>query len=287
MEPEATDIGSRLKYAREQRGLTLRDIATTTKISMTALRAIEQNDFARLPGGLFRRAYIRAFAREVGLNADALALEYRATFEADMPPPDPAPRPEEPSDARSQMPRRVAAISATGVALLIGGLLISKPAQIPQSPLESTLNAGGDIGLPERATPVAVTDDEDDVAFADAKAVAAARRSLRLEIRANGPCWVAAVADGERVAYRMMQAGEQAVVEARNSITLRIGDADAVDYSINGTTRRRLGSPGEVVTVRFTPENFDRYTEPGSTVPRESEASLAGLGRRAYTHWER
>lgn len=53
MDQIATDIGSRLRQAREKRGLTLRDIATTTEISMTALAAIEHNDFARLHSGVF------------------------------------------------------------------------------------------------------------------------------------------------------------------------------------------------------------------------------------------
>src|SRR3989304_6323930 len=54
------------------------------QISMTALAAIEHNDFARLPGGVFRRAYVRAFAAEVGLNADELVREYRARFETEL-----------------------------------------------------------------------------------------------------------------------------------------------------------------------------------------------------------
>jgi cytoskeletal protein RodZ len=77
MDQTATDMGSRLRQAREQRGLTLRDVARTTKISMSVLVAIEHNDFARLPGGAFRRAYVRAFAAEVGLNGDELARECR------------------------------------------------------------------------------------------------------------------------------------------------------------------------------------------------------------------
>jgi cytoskeletal protein RodZ len=126
----SSDIGSRLQHAREQRGLSLRDIADVTKISTTALRAIEQNDFARLPEGLFRRAYIRAFAVEVGLNADALAREYRATFEADGAL-DAAPLPEGSGRARSQTVRRMAAASLAGSVLLIGGLLISNLSQRP------------------------------------------------------------------------------------------------------------------------------------------------------------
>jgi cytoskeletal protein RodZ len=85
MDHMATDIGSRLQQAREQRGLTLRDIANTTKISTAVLNAIEHNDFARLPGGVFSRAYVRAFATEVGLDADELTREYRARFETEIP----------------------------------------------------------------------------------------------------------------------------------------------------------------------------------------------------------
>jgi cytoskeletal protein RodZ len=84
MDHLATDMGSRIRQAREQRGLTLRDLANTTKISTSALHAIEHNDFARLPGGVFRRAYVRAVAAEVGLDADALTREYRARFEIEM-----------------------------------------------------------------------------------------------------------------------------------------------------------------------------------------------------------
>jgi cytoskeletal protein RodZ len=84
MEHITTDIGSRIRQAREQRGLTIRDIANTTKISTAALNAIEHNDFARLPGGVFSRAYVRAFATEVGLDADELTREYRARVEIEI-----------------------------------------------------------------------------------------------------------------------------------------------------------------------------------------------------------
>ena len=81
----ATDIGARLQHAREQRGLTLSDIAGVTKISARSLNAIEQNDFGRLPGGVFRKAYVRAFAIEVGLDADEMAAAYQAKFGSDRP----------------------------------------------------------------------------------------------------------------------------------------------------------------------------------------------------------
>ncbi len=64
------DLGRQLKRAREARGVSLRDIATRTKISITALEALERSEFHRLPGGIFSRAVVRAYAAEVGLDPD-------------------------------------------------------------------------------------------------------------------------------------------------------------------------------------------------------------------------
>jgi cytoskeleton protein RodZ len=70
------DLGTRLRRAREERGITLKDIATRTKISVTALEALERNDFPRLPGGIFSRSFARAYAVEVGLEPDAVVEEF-------------------------------------------------------------------------------------------------------------------------------------------------------------------------------------------------------------------
>lgn len=82
----AHDIGARLRRAREQRGLSLRDLANRTKLTMIALRAIERNDFGTLPGGLFPKAYIRMLAGELGLDASELAREYVEQFETEIVP---------------------------------------------------------------------------------------------------------------------------------------------------------------------------------------------------------
>src|SRR5688572_15490370 len=62
------DIGARLRRAREQRRWSLPDVAKRTKLSIDVLQAIERNDFASLPGGMFRKAYVRMLAVEVGLD---------------------------------------------------------------------------------------------------------------------------------------------------------------------------------------------------------------------------
>jgi cytoskeletal protein RodZ len=237
MERIITDIGSRLRQAREVRGLTLRDIATTTKISMSALTAMERNEFARLPGGVFRRAYVKAFAREVGLNADELAGEYRAAFEAE-PPVDPPLRARRHPGFRfaPRVPAALAAVAALGI--------------------------WGASMLHRRADAEAAGPPSQSVGVPDGVKVSAAP-ALRLEIHTTAQCWVSAAADGDRAVYRLMQPGERALVEARDGITLRVGNAGAVVYSINGAAGRPLGEEDEAVTVRITSDNVEELAADG------------------------
>jgi len=80
MSADGADFGSRLRAAREARGVSLRDIAATTKISVLVLEALERNDASRLPGGLFSRAFVRAYAKEVGLDPEQTVREFADRF---------------------------------------------------------------------------------------------------------------------------------------------------------------------------------------------------------------
>ncbi|MGH9871684.1 MAG: helix-turn-helix domain-containing protein [Pyrinomonadaceae bacterium] len=75
---EAT-IGEQLRLAREGRGIPLREISDQTRISMHYLEAIESNDYKRLPGGIFNRSFVKAYARYVGYD-EKEAMEGYARF---------------------------------------------------------------------------------------------------------------------------------------------------------------------------------------------------------------
>src|SRR5438876_6766678 len=77
------DFGSRLREARERRGITLRQIANATKISVAVLEALERNDISRLPGGIFGRAFVRSYAVEVGLDPEAIIQDFMTQFPHD------------------------------------------------------------------------------------------------------------------------------------------------------------------------------------------------------------
>jgi len=68
-------LGEELKHKREQRGITLAEIAEATRIGTRFLKAIETDNFSILPGGIFTRSFIRAYAKYVGMNEeDAIGL---------------------------------------------------------------------------------------------------------------------------------------------------------------------------------------------------------------------
>jgi|ERR1051325_4693165 cytoskeletal protein RodZ len=73
-------IGEKLRLAREARGIALRDISEQTRISMRYLEAIETDDYQRLPGGIFNRSFIRAYAKFVSYDEHEALEDYSRTL---------------------------------------------------------------------------------------------------------------------------------------------------------------------------------------------------------------
>lgn len=77
--PLIDDLGAWLRRERERAGVSLETIATRTKVARTLLVALERNDVSRWPNGIFRRAFVRGYAKQVGLEPDyVVALFVRA-----------------------------------------------------------------------------------------------------------------------------------------------------------------------------------------------------------------
>jgi cytoskeleton protein RodZ len=69
-------FGDRLKKEREQRSVSLDDIALSTKIGTRMLRALEEEKFDQLPGGIFNKGFVRAYARHLGLDEEQTIHDY-------------------------------------------------------------------------------------------------------------------------------------------------------------------------------------------------------------------
>jgi len=83
---ERRAFGDRLRRQRQRKNLSLTEIAAITKVGASHFAALERGDCSRWPGGVYNRAFIRAYAQAVGLDADETAAEFAECHE----PPPPA-----------------------------------------------------------------------------------------------------------------------------------------------------------------------------------------------------
>ncbi len=69
-------FGERLRRERELRHISLDEIAATTKVGTRLLRALEDEQFDQLPGGIFNKGYVRAYAKYVGIDEEQAVADY-------------------------------------------------------------------------------------------------------------------------------------------------------------------------------------------------------------------
>lgn len=258
------DFGAALRQARERRGISLRQIAASTKISTAALDALERNDISKLPGGIFSRAFVRSYAIEVGLDPDQTVKEFLERFHGEPPPTSAVhvPIPEEESAFESQ--QRIAGvllklllISVPIIGVILYFTLHTRPpvtvapSTAPPSPQAVAASPTPGPTPPQAAAGVATA--------AAAPPAAPAGTTMRLDIHPTGPCWISLTVDGERVMSRVMLVGETDTREFRESAVIDVGDAGAFAFSIDGRPGRSLGETGQVRTARITRDTMTSW----------------------------
>jgi len=264
------DVGAMLQSARERRGLSLDELADRTKISGRVLRALEHNAIETLPRGIFLRGFLRAYAKEVGLDPGATVESYLAQFEPVETPKEPAPLPRVDDDPAADAfvvnsygafdpsaesgneagkAIAIALVSLAFVAYLSMGTSGDPVAEPP--PAGDTAPAVAERGNPAVLPAADLT-----------QPVATSGQALEIEIRPSGPCWVEAVVDGSRDVYRLMSAGDRETVTVHEDLVLRVGDPSAFAFSINGRPGHLPGRTGQPITIRLGPENVTEFLAP-------------------------
>src|SRR5919112_1557057 len=74
-------FGPRLRRERERRGITLEMLAESTKVGKDLWEGLERNDLARWPAGIFARAFVRDYAKVIGLDPDGVVDDFCRHFE--------------------------------------------------------------------------------------------------------------------------------------------------------------------------------------------------------------
>jgi len=259
-----SEFGLHLKQAREGRGISLRQIASATKISTGALEALERGDFSRLPGGIFSRAFVRAYADEVGLDPEQTVREYteladamaasslREVATAEIT-----------DDDRMFLERqRKAGVWLRTIAIMlviaIGGLIgwwqmTRVRGRAPVVPVVTEQTPAPSVSAPP-VEPVATP--TTDAGQTTAPPVA---HSVSIQLHADASCWVQVTADGRLVLSRNLTAGESQTFQAERELAVQFGNAGAISWTVNGKPAKPLGAPGDVKKASITPDNASQF----------------------------
>jgi len=243
-------FGENLRRERELRGVSLREIADDTKISVRFLQALEQDRVDVLPGGLFRRTFVRQYARYVGLDAERVVAEFIYAHGDDEP--------------------RVALRSPEGRRLPTGTLLtVAALAALGLVSFSKSRAARPKTDVAQASQSPAVTLPVDHVYPAAASPARDERpaegQSLVLTLSARESCWVAAQVDGQIVLNRVLAGGETETLQAQGEIVLSVGNAGGLSFRVNDRPGVSLGRAGEVkrnivITRKSLPELVEDHS---------------------------
>ena len=280
-------FGENLRREREMRGVTLQEISAATKISVRFLQDLENEDFRQLPGGIFTRSFIRAYAKYLGLDEERVIAEYHLVV---------------PSKSEYDLTRMVASSSSEhregsrgpvmalllAAVLLGGGFLLYRYARTSSEPAASaptiappatppppaatttsgaTPNQGADSQAatvhgaappgPEsapagtKATPPAGTAAVSG-AGAAAPAIPQPEEGLVLQVAATERVWIAIEADHKTALQRVLNPGDIETLKAKESFDITAGNAQGVVLTLNSETLKPLGRRGEVKSVHLS-----------------------------------
>ena len=260
--------GQRLRTGREALGLSQAEIATRMHLSVSYIRALEADDYDRLPEAAFVRGYIKNYAKLVNLPGDELANLYLQMAEEARPQPVSSPPAAEP-DRRlwwvggavgfvlivwllwpTSIERSEREVEQPGVAEVSGDVAAPEAEALP----EQATDGNAEIPQQDAENPAAQPDGEVSVApLQEVGTDAALVASDRLLIRFKEVCWLRVRnADGDEIYVGQRDENQPLQLEGRGPFRITLGNAAAVrEIFVNDASIRvPVVAPGQVITVR-------------------------------------
>jgi cytoskeleton protein RodZ len=268
-------FGDKLRREREMRGVNLDEISESTKISRRHLESLEKEDFDSLPGGVFNKGFVRAYARYLGINEDQAVADYVAVAGDEPVPEDKFPLEIHQEPNRELNPRESNMPLLLAVGALVGVLIVyslwahhrkthhaeAANASVAVQPVEAATPAAPAQGkaheesaLTARAVqrPVAAKNPQEEIRTARKKAAAEPR--FFIVIKAKEDSWISVTADGKTIMQGVLGQDKKKFIRAGKEIVLKTGNAGGIEVSYNGKALGAIGSESETRTLTFTPQ---------------------------------
>jgi cytoskeletal protein RodZ len=289
-------FGDSLRREREMRGVSLEEISDSTKINVRFLKALEEDRFDQIPGGVFIRSFIRAYAGYLGLEVEPIISEYQqaaqATGEIDVS----RLAANRPLAERSR-PGAQVLVSVFAVALLVAGYLLFRYSQ-QRGGLETTKEMAPAIAAPpSSAAPNASTGSAASsgsnssaapapLVSADGPAAAGGATTaenappgaasaggaaqdeaantipalgegdLVLQVKTTDKVWLSVEADGKTLLQQSVAPNTVRLFRAHDSFDVRTGNAYGTSLTLNRQALGPLGRPGEFRQLHLTKDGI-------------------------------
>ncbi len=262
------NFGERLKRERELREVTLEEITSATRIGPRFLEALENEDWEKLPGGVFNRGFVRSVARYLGLDEESFLAEYDLAHGPIV-----QPVQEHSANHFSSRPKWIPFVAFLVFLIVLGALLTSgvyawryykvhraakqsrdTPAMTPAAPT-----------LPPNAVALAVLPIEASrTSLATTAATPLAPFDLFVSLSASTHLRI--LADGKLLVDAEMSSGLNRHFLANNRFEITVANSSAVLLELNGQAMPPLGAPGASGTITLTRKDL-RPTSSGNSQP--------------------
>jgi cytoskeletal protein RodZ len=226
------NFGERLKRERELREVAPNEIVVATRISLRFLEALENEDWEKLPGGIFNRGFVRAIARYLGLDEENLLAEYDLAHGDQSAEAAPALENRIPSP-----PKWMAAALVFGVLVVIAGLVAAG------------VYGWRSFSAHRRAKRSSAISAQSDPSAQPASLSADPAAALDLSVSTSAVTRVRILADGKLILDSELRAGETRHFSAETAFQVTASDSSAVLLELNGQAMPPIGSPGASGTI--------------------------------------
>ena len=264
----ASTLGEQLRRAREQRGVSLREISDHTRISMRHLEAIEADDYKNLPGGIFNRSFIKAYARHVRFDEERALSAYAVTAREHGETPDEVAT--SPTRSRIYMdgettrsPIVTALLSALILGILIlviyAGLHWYRRTETNAAPpaAQTTAPAGNAV----TGNPTTAQNGQNTAQTANGAATSPG--GFKIQLKAKGePVWISARADEDKPINAELKSDEMREFAPQTRLSLKYArvKASSLEVLINGQPAQPpLDGKGSSIDWVITKEDFKQF----------------------------
>jgi cytoskeleton protein RodZ len=259
-------FGELLKREREMREVSLNEVTVATRIAPKFLEALENQDWEKLPGGVFNRGFVRSIARYLGLDEEHLLAEYDlAHGEQKVESPAP-PENRIPSPSKWLVVLTVLVILLGVAGVVAAGVYGWRRYAAHRSSKQSLASSVPSQPQSPPALPSLMVDVTPPSAAAAASLISSTSSPLDLSVSTSAATHVRILADGKLLLDSELPAGETRRFSTGQRFEVTAADSSAVLLELNGRTMPPPGTPGGSGTIVLSQEDL-RQAPGGNSQP--------------------